>query len=386
MDEDTPLPDNLPETTMAEAAPEPPLVEEPRKPAPQLPPQWYAAAGWHWNPFTFSITTSVYVGYQNQKNSIVSLLLENHKIALILGPTGSGKTSLLKWLTVNLPPAYDSLYIAKPPAKADEFVELFSEKFRQPWYLRFFSPSLKNIYQIPDFLNRRLKKKRLVVLLDEAHEADIDVLEWLRVLSDQTEQMTIILSALPVFEEQIRDKLETLRKRIAARIEILYLTKEEMRAMIAGRIENAGGKGIEPFDEVVIDAVYERTGGFPREVLRLCDELVNRAMKEGRSRITADMLERRAETESKAVSLATLEGMTPMQRDVVEILGKGVFTPGEIADMLNLEKYKSRQHAVRSVNNILKRMLQDGLVERSPKDKAFAYHLSPKLRTLVVKA
>ena len=58
----------------------------------------------------------------------------------------------------------------------------------------------------------------------------------------------------------------------------------------------------------------------------------------------------------------------------------------EIANMLNLDKYKSRQHAVRSVNNILKRLMADGFVERKKLDRAFLYQLSPRLKTLVVKA
>ena len=59
-----------------------------------------------------------------------------------------------------------------------------------------------------------------------------------------------------------------------------------------------------------------------------------------------------------------LDKITPMQKDVIDLLSKKACSPGEIANMLNLDKYKSRQHAVRSVNNILKRLMADGFVER----------------------
>ena len=77
-----------------------------------------------------------------------------------------------------------------------------------------------------------------------------------------------------------------------------------------------------------------------------------------------------------------------MMETLVEIdfLAKKPCSPGEIANNLDLGKYKSRQHAVRSINNILKRMFAEGIVEREKKDRAFIYHLSPKFRTLAVKA
>ena len=75
-----------------------------------------------------------------------------------------------------------------------------------------------------------------------------------------------------------------------------------------------------------------------------------------------------------------------MQKNILETLAKGSYTPGDIANMLNLEKYKSRQHAVRSVNNIMKRLLADGFIERRKRDKAFVYSLAPQLRTILVKA
>ena len=57
-----------------------------------------------------------------------------------------------------------------------------------------------------------------------------------------------------------------------------------------------------------------------------------------------------------------------------------------VVNMLDLEKYKSRQHAVRSLNNVLKILLQENLVEREKRDKTFIYRLSPRIKTLVVKS
>ena len=218
-------------------------------------------------------------------------------------------------------------------------------------------------------------------MLDETHESKKSVLEWLRVLSDQVDNLLIIISALPIFEENLAE-LETFRKRIMTRIELLSLTKEETRELIRKRIESVGGSFPEPFDENVINLIYERTGGFPREVIRLCNDLINKAIVEGRERISPDLL---AEKKEKAPSVRLLEKMTPMKRNILELLIKAM-TPGQIADSLNLEKYKTRQHAVRSVNNILKELMREDFVERKKTEKTFVYQLSPRIKTLVVKA
>lgn len=346
--------------------------------------EWFSMFGWRSNPFVFNTDPSLFVGYNEQKGEILSILEEKHRLVLLAGPTGSGKTTLLKWISLNMPRNYDYIFIAKPPASSEELVSVFNSKFKVPWFLRLFIPNIKNPYEIPDFLNKRLKNKHLVILFDEAHEASLDVLEWVRVLSDQVDHITFLLSALPNFEDQLTDKLETLRKRIIKRIEVISLTKEETRQMIEKRILGAGGKDTRPFSQNIIDRIYEETGGFPREVIRLCNNMVERAIREGKETLTADLFEKKEEP--KTVSLNLLDKLTPLQKRVVEFLAKGPLTPGEIANMLNLEKYKSRQHAVRSLNNILKMLMQQSLVEREQSERAFKYKLSPLIKTLVVKA
>jgi type II secretory pathway predicted ATPase ExeA len=349
---------------------------------------WFKRLGWSRSPFTFSIIPSLFVGYKEQLERANVLIKEGHKLFLIVGPTGSGKTSMLKWIGGHLSGKFDYIYIGKPPEKPEDFVLIFNDKFKNPWYLRIFRPfisNIKSLYQVPSFLNKKLKNKRLVVLFDEAHEASLDVLEWLRVLSDQVDNMCVIASGLPVIDEKLNE-LETFRKRIAAKIELLSLTKEETLEMIKKRIENAGGSGIEPFDMQVIDIIYDRTGGFPREILKVCDDLVNRAANLGRSKITQELLMLDIREKPKTISLDLIEKMTPMQKEIVEMLGRKASTPGDIANMIDLKKYKSRQHAVRSINNILKVLMQDGFVERKRSDKAFVYQLSPRIKTLVVKS
>jgi type II secretory pathway predicted ATPase ExeA len=344
---------------------------------------WLSRMGWHENPFTFNIMPSIFVGYKDQITRIMMAIEEKHKVMLILGPTGSGKTTLLKWITNNLDDDFQAVYIPKPPENTAEVVDLFNNTFRRSLINRLFSRKLKSVYEIPEFIHKKTKKKHLVLMFDEAHESDVDILEWLRVLCDQSDNISIIISGLPVFEDKIRDKLETLRKRVSAKIELLSLTKEETAELIRKRIVNVNGKGTE-FDDV-IDYVYEKTAGFPREILRVCDELVNQAIARGTLVIDKSLIKQDI-TLDENLSTAVIDSMTPMQRDIIELLAKQPMTPGQVVNSLNIEKYKSRQHAVRSANNIMKALYEDGYLERRKADKAFVYALSGRLKTVVVKS
>ncbi len=349
--------------------------------------EWFNKVGWSGNPFTFSILPQLFVGYSDQTQRILRVIEEKHKVSLIIGPTGSGKTTMLKWVSANLPSDFDYIYIGKPPMKPEEFVDIFNIKYRSNWLVRFLFPGVaysKTLYDIPYFLNRKIGKKHLVVMLDEAHESPMEVLEWLRVLSDQVENMSILLTGLPVFEKQLAE-IETLRKRIINKIELLSLTKEETEHLIRKRIQHVGGTGDE-FSKDVIDIIYERTGGFPRDIIRMGNEMIDLGVKYGKTTITADLIQnggRREDVQPQTPTM-TLESLTPMQKEVVEKLVRPM-TPGDIANAFDLAKYKSRQHAVRSVNNVLKQLMDERIVERARADKAFLYQLSPQMKNLVIR-
>ena len=348
--------------------------------------EWFKKVGWNANPFTFNILPELFVGYTDQTQRIIRVLEEKQKVLLIIGPTGSGKTTILKWVSSNLPQGFEFIYVGKPPVKAEEFVDIFNSKYRSNIIVRLLFPGLahaKNLYDMPDFLNRKLGKKHLVIMLDEAHESPMEVLEWLRVLSDQVENMSILLTGLPVFESHLA-QIETLRKRIMNKIELISLTKEETERLVKKRIQHVGGTG-EEFSGDVIDYIYERSGGFPRDIIRMGNEIIDVGVKHGKTVITGDLLQQPAQQmqEQQTPSMA-LGVLTNMQKEVVEMLIRSM-TPGDIANALDLAKYKSRQHAVRSVNNVLKQLMDMKIVERAKTDKSFLYQLAPNIKNHMIK-
>jgi len=354
--------------------------------------------GWKENPFVLKIDPKLFVGYNEQVDAVLDHIKNKHRIALITGRTGAGKSTFLKWLETN----YDTskLYVSKPPEKPEDFVRLFTDIFGFSIWERLLrkKPSL---YTLPNYINKKIKGEHLVFLVDEAHETNKEILEWLRVLTDQIDNVSLIMAGMPVLEENIKRNLETLDQRITTRISLISLDKDEVKELIKKRIEDVGGEGIKPFTESAIEKIYGRTGGFPREVLKFCDRLINSALEKNLNIIDGKLIEEHKEIELPKVRLeepkVTFTPKPPTeeqfrnlpykQRMILELLSKKDWlTPRAIVEELELKTYKSKGHAIRSVNNILTRLMREGYVIRESRGKAFMYALTPKIKTLFIES
>ena len=78
--------------------------------------------------------------------------------------------------------------------------------------------------------------------------------------------------------------------------------------------------------------------------------------------------------------------MPKRQQEIIESIRSGKSTPSDIIDSLNLSKYKTRQHAVRSINNILQRLMKEGIIDREKQGKTYVYLLGPKIKSVAVYA
>ena len=81
-------------------------------------------------------------------------------------------------------------------------------------------------------------------------------------------------------------------------------------------------------------------------------------------------------------------------REESTLIGVGTKVPaplaawanGVLASALDIDEYKNRDNAVRAVNNLLRRLMKEGLVERKRVGKTYRYVVSSKFQTLMVDA
>jgi general secretion pathway protein A len=132
-----------------------------------------------------------------------------------------------------------------------------------------------------DALNKLLihylsQNKNAILIIDEAQNLSVPVLEQIRMLSNLETEKEKILQIILVGQLELNQKLQSpelkqLNQRIAIRYHLLPLTRTEMESYIYQRLEVAGAKGAITFSKSALDEIYKFSKGTPRLINLLCD-------------------------------------------------------------------------------------------------------------------
>lgn len=117
--------------------------------------------------------------------------------------------------------------------------------------------------------------KQTILIVDEAQNLSIELLEELRLLSninaDQDQLLQMILVGQPELLEKLRrPELTQFAQRISVNYHLSALSYSETRGYIRHRLRVAGANP-ELFTEDAIKAVYHFTNGVPRIINSICD-------------------------------------------------------------------------------------------------------------------
>ena len=122
-----------------------------------------------------------------------------------------------------------------------------------------------------------LKRKQLVLIVDEAQNLNRRVLEEIRMMSGLETEKQKILHVILVGQPELNETLdapglEQLTQRVRLRFHIAALTEAEAADYVYHRLRIAGAANPEAlFARDAIPAIYEYTGGIPRLINTLCD-------------------------------------------------------------------------------------------------------------------
>ncbi len=331
----------------------------------------YSRFSWNSNPFSFQILPQTFTGYEKEVADLVSGLKNGTKFSLVSGPTGCGKTALLKYLTTKFSSQEHIIYLPKPPKDPKDLIEIFQTNLKKTVWEKMRKSKL-NLYNLTEYANKKLKSKKCILFIDEAHEASMETLEWMRSLADQITNLSVVFAGLPILDNLLKERLESFGKRVSLKFELSPLDKSQTADLIKKRIQSVGGSDISPFTMDSIKYIHEKSGGRPRDILKLCDETIKSAIQKNTSLIDTQFI---SETSHQEAQIALPE----KQKTILELLSQSSLTPAEIVSKIDMSKYKSREHGVRSVNNLLQRLMKENLVSRKKYGKAYKYNLASKI-------
>jgi general secretion pathway protein A len=203
----------------------------------------------------------------------------------LIGEAGTGKTTLLRRLLAELGSDIRSVLILNPAVDFDELlVFILTDLGHSP------APGTPKL-QLLQALNAELldtlaRGGNVVVLIDEAQDLSIPVLEELRLLSNletaKEKILQFVLAGQPELDGMLaRPELRQLRQRIAVPARLRPLGKGEVAAYVAARISAAGGDARGIFAPSALRQLYQFSRGVPRLVNVACDSALVTAYAAG---------------------------------------------------------------------------------------------------------
>jgi type II secretory pathway predicted ATPase ExeA len=210
---------------------------------------------------------------------------------VITGEIGAGKTTLIETFLRELEGDVAVAQINQTQVSATEFLQAVLVQFGfTPFKMR----KAELLATMNQFLIEQYAAGRKVLLVvDEAQNLTLRVLEELRLLSgvetSKEKVLRIILTGQPELNDTLdAPELVQLAQRVRLRFHLTALSQEDTRAYIIHRLEVAGAEGRTIFEEDTFPEIYRYTGGTPRLINTLCDTAMMGAFAVDRPRITRD--------------------------------------------------------------------------------------------------
>ena len=207
----------------------------------------------------------------------------------LTGEVGTGKTTICRYLLEQLPPDVDVALILNPKVTALELLGTVCDELRISY-----PAGTTSMKVLVDALYRHLlgahaRARRTVLIIDEAQNLTVEVLEQIRLLTNletaREKLLQIILIGQPELGQMLESpELRQLAQRVTARYHLLPFSAPETRGYVLHRMEVAGQHEV-AFSEAAIHEVHRRSGGVPRLINVICDRALLGAYAHDQRRI-----------------------------------------------------------------------------------------------------
>lgn len=233
------------------------------------------------SPFNMSPDPDFLVRSEQHDEALSNLIygVQTRKGFIVLtGEVGTGKTTILECLRDYLHKqriAFASLFNSR--LTVEQFFEMLAYDLDLNCNRLSKTEVLLSLNHL--LLERAAAGRTTVLIVDEAHNLDWDVLEEIRLLGNLETRHGKLLQIILSGQQELDHKLEEpayrqLKQRIALRCVLRGLSRDETANYIDARCEFAGVVEQSVFQPDVIAEIHRRTQGMPRLINGVCDNLL----------------------------------------------------------------------------------------------------------------
>ncbi|WP_019530139.1 ExeA family protein [Dasania marina] len=210
---------------------------------------------------------------------------------VLTGEVGTGKTTVCRSVLQQLPDNANIAFIINPRQSINQLLQSIFSELNIPYREGMTSKAM--IDRLNGYLlGAHAQGRNTILIIDEAQNLSVDILEQLRLLTnletDEKKLLQLVLLGQPELNDILaRDDMRQLAQRITARHHLSPLSKAEVAEYIQHRLSVAQCHS-EIFSRAAINKIYKFSGGVPRLINLLCDRCMlgvysnNAAIVDGR--------------------------------------------------------------------------------------------------------
>lgn len=254
--------------------------------------------GFTQNPFNMSPDPSFLFRSLQHEEALANLIygVQSRKGFIVLtGEVGTGKTTMLECLRDFLASqhiTFASLFNSR--LTVDQFFELLAYDFDLKCNRHSKTEVLLALNHL--LLERAAAGRTTVLIVDEAHNLEWDVLEEVRLLGNLENRRGKLLQIILVGQQELDAKLERteyrqLKQRIALRCTLQGFNLQDTTAYVHSRMARAGVVNQTILPPALVDEIQFRTQGIPRLINAICDNLLLTAFAMESKNATLEMLD-----------------------------------------------------------------------------------------------
>lgn len=213
---------------------------------------------------------------------------------LLTGEVGTGKTTVCRCLLGQIPENSEIAFILNPKLSVIELLATICDELEISYpaghsSVKIFIDRINNY-----LLDAHGQGKQTVLIIDEAQNLSVDVLEQIRLLTnletDKRKLLQVIMLGQPELNLMLeRSELRQLAQRVTARYHLEPLSRDEIEGYLSHRLAVAGVE--RPlFPVKTINKLYRLTGGVPRIINLLCDRALLGAYVKGENIVSPTLL------------------------------------------------------------------------------------------------
>ena len=249
------------------------------------------------NPFNLSPDPQFLYRSEQHEEALANLIygVQSRKGFIALtGEVGTGKTTMLECLRDFLDQQrIPFAFVFNSQVTPDQFFEMISWDFDLPGE----RTKTGVLFALNDMLLENAAQGRTTVLIvDEAHNLDWNVLEEIRLLGNLENRRGKLIQVIIAGQPELDQKLDApryrqLKQRIALRCTLNPFDVKETGLYINSRMKHAGAADQTVFPPELIEEIANRTGGIPRLINSVCENLLLTAFAMEQKVATEEMLD-----------------------------------------------------------------------------------------------